>query len=232
MGDCTVAICDDDPRQTAFLHRLTAKWGRARGLALRVAEHPSAEAFLFDCDGCAADILLLDIEMAGMNGIELARRVRENDRRAQIVFITGYTDYLADGYDVEALHYLLKPVEEEKLFSVLDRAVQRLADRSRGLLVESEDGLCRLLLADIRWIEVRGNYATIHAQRDYTIKKPLKELEAQLDDSFFRTGRSFLVNLRFVESVSRTEVLLRGGGTVPLSRGSYDALHRAMIAYF
>nr|WP_300887537.1 LytTR family DNA-binding domain-containing protein [uncultured Acetatifactor sp.] len=77
-----------------------------------------------------------------------------------------------------------------------------------------------------------GNYVTIHAGRDYTLRKPLKDLEPLLDESFFRTGRSFLVNLRFVKEVTRTQVTLTDASTVPLSRRRYDAIHHAIISYF
>lgn len=233
MEDYTVWICDDDPQQAAYLQRLTADWARQRALTLRLAGYPSAEALLFAYDADKrVDILLLDVELPGLNGMDLARQVRQGDRRVQIVFISGYGEYLPDGYEVEALHYLLKPVDTQKLFTVLDRALQRLDACARGLLVDSDEGLCRLELAQIRWLEVQGNYVTIHAGRDYTLKKPLKELEPQLDSSFFRAGRSFLVNLRFVKKVTHTQVTLTDGSTVPLSRGRYDDIHRAMIDYF
>lgn len=175
---------------------------------------------------------MLDIELPGISGMELARRVRQSDRQLQIVFVSGYSDYLADGYEVEALHYLLKPVSAQKLDAVLDRALERLDARGRSLLVESDEGLCRLPLSEIRWLEVMGNYVTIHAGRDYTLRKPLKDLEPLLDESFFRTGRSFLVNLRFVKEVTRTQVTLTDASTVPLSRRRYDAIHHAIISYF
>lgn len=233
MEDCMVWICDDEPQQADFLQRLTADWAQRRMLKLHIAQYHSAETLLFAYDADKrVDILLLDIELPGISGMELARRVRRSDRQLQIVFVSGYSDYLADGYEVEALHYLLKPVSAQKLSAVLDCALERLDARGRTLLVESEEGLCRLPLSEIRWLEVMGNYVTIHAGRDYTLRKPLKELESLLDESFFRTGRSFLVNLRFVKEVTRTHVTLTDASTVPLSRRRYDAIHRAMIVYF
>ncbi len=234
MADYTLAICDDEPRQADWLAELVADWARQRALLLTVERFPSAEAFLFCHEQeKAVDILLLDIEMSGMSGVELARRVRAQDKRVQIVFVTGYADYLADGYEVEALHYLLKPVQPQKLAAVLDRAVQRLADRRRTLLVSAGEETVRLPLHEIGWVEVFGNYVTIHtAQKSYTVKKTLQQVELSLDDSFFRTGRSHLVNLRFVQSISRSQVVLRGGVTLPLARGRYDPIHRALIEYF
>ncbi len=233
MEDCTVWICDDEPQQTGFLQRLTADWAKRRAFKLHITQYHSAEELLFAYDADKrVDILLLDIELPGISGMELARRVRQSDRQLQIVFVSGYSDYLADGYEVEALHYLLKPVSAQKLDAVLDRALERLDARGRSLLVESDEGLCRLPLSEIRWLEVMGNYVTIHAGRDYTLRKPLKDLEPLLDESFFRTGRSFLVNLRFVKEVTRTQVTLTDASTVPLSRRRYDAIHHAIISYF
>lgn len=233
MADYRVCICDDEERAAAYLSKLVTAWGKARAHSVRQTLYPSAEAFLFAAEaGAAADILLLDIEMPGLNGVELARRVRQGDSAVQIIFVTGYMDYIADGYDVEALHYLLKPVDAEKLYAVLDRAAERIGQRRESLLVEADGRIHRLPLHEIRWAEVQGNYTTLHAGQDYTLKRPLKELEARLDDSFFRTGRSYIVNLRFVQDVSRTEVVLTDGSRVPLNRGGFDAIHRAMIAYF
>ena len=233
MEDCTVWICDDEPQQAGFLQRLTADWAKRRAFKLHITQYHSAEELLFAYDADKrVDILLLDIELPGISGMELARRVRQSDRQLQIVFVSGYSDYLADGYEVEALHYLLKPVSAQKLDAVLDRALERLDARGRSLLVGSDEGLCRLPLSEIRWLEVMGNYVTIHAGRDYTLRKPLKDLEPLLDESFFRTGRSFLVNLRFVKEVTRTQVTLTDASTVPLSRRRYDAIHHAIISYF
>ncbi|MDE5823643.1 MAG: LytTR family transcriptional regulator, partial [Lachnospiraceae bacterium] len=84
----------------------------------------------------------------------------------------------------------------------------------------------------IRYLEVQRNYVTIYAEEPYTVKKTLGELEKELDESFFRTGRSFIVNLQFVKKITKSQVFLKDGTQVPLSRGLYEAVNRAMIAYF
>ena len=178
--------------------------------------------------------MFLDIEMKpdGMNGVELAAKLRKNDHAIQIVFVTGYMEYIADGYDVEALHYLLKPVTEAKIDSVLERAIQRLKDREKALFLQTADGSMRVLISEIRYLEVRRNYVTIHAEEAYTVKRTLHELEQELDACFFRTGRSYIVNLRYVRKITKSQVVLKDGAQVPLSRGLYDEINRAMIQYF
>ncbi|MCM1182243.1 MAG: LytTR family DNA-binding domain-containing protein [Roseburia sp.] len=228
-----IAVCDDDPTDAAYITNCIEQWAARQERRVQTECFPSAEAFLFRYEEEKAfDILCLDIEMGAMSGMELAGKLRENDRSVQIIFITGYMEYIADGYDVEALHYLLKPITPEKLGGVLDRAAQRVTDREKALYLQTEGSMVRIPVGEIRYLEVRRNYVTIHGREDYTVKKTLAELEKELDEGFFRTGRSFIVNLRFVRKITKSEVLLKDETAVPLSRGLYDSANRAMIQYF
>ena len=228
------AICDDNPADITYLDTMLKKWADDTNTAIQIKSFPSAEAFLFQYeDNKIYDILLLDIEMGGMSGMELAKKIRQKNRTVQIIFITGYMEYIAEGYDVEALHYLLKPVTETKLRNVLVRAVDKLKHKEKELYFRNTDGsMVRIPLYEIRYLEVRKNYVTIHAKEDYTLKKTLHELEKELDESFFRTGRSFIVNLAFVKKITKTQVYLKDESMVPLSRNLYEAVNRAIIKYF
>ena len=224
------AICDDDARYAQYIGRLALQWGRQTGTPVETESFHSAEAFLFRYEERRDfDVLLLDIEMTGMDGVELARTIREDNDDIQIVFITGYTDYIAEGYEVSALHYLTKPVNEEKLFQVLTRAVGRLRRNEPVLTLELPGETVRLPLGRIRYLEVLHNYVTVHADRDYSVKRPLGELERELDSRFFRVGRSYILNLAYIQRVTRTEAELTTGERVPLPRGQYDKLNRAII---
>lgn len=170
--------------------------------------------------------------MGEMNGVELAKKIRAVNRDIQIIFITGYNDYIVDGYDVEALHYILKPVRKEKLVDVLRRAGEKLRKNKVALLFQLPDGAVRIPLYEIRFIEVRSNYVMIHAKQEVTVKMTLSALEKRLDDSFFRVGRSYIVNMQYIRKINKTEVLLEDGVSVPLSRGYYEALNQAFIQAF
>lgn len=224
------AICDDDQDYARYLEGLAAAWAQGAGTALEVERFPSAQAFLFRWEERRDfDVLLLDIEMDGMDGVKLARAVRRENDDVQIVFVTGYTDYIAEGYEVSALHYLTKPVNEEKLLQVLTRAVGRLKRNEKALTLVLPDQTVRLPLPQVRYLEVVHNYVTVHAGRDYSVKRPLSELEKELDGRFFRVGRSYILNLAFVRRASRTEAELTTGERIPLPRGQYDKLNRAII---
>ncbi len=226
----TIAICDDAEIDRENLGGLVLRWAEASGNRVRVDGFPSAESFLFAyAEKKDYDILLLDIEMGAMDGVTMAKRLRRENDTVQIVFITGYSDYIAEGYDVAALHYLMKPVDEEKLFSVLDRAAERLAKNERVLNLELGGEMARVPIYQIRYAEVLGNYVTVHALTDYTVKMTLGRLEEQLDERFYRVGRSALVNLTQISRVTRSQIVLAGGDTVPLPRGAYEGVNRAII---
>lgn len=133
---------------------------------------------------------------------------------------------------MEALHYLLKPVSQEKIDSVLDRAVERLKTADAVLLVESGGEVLRLPLKEIRFIESNRNYNIIHADNDYEVRGTLSELEAKLDEAFVRVGRSYLVNLHYVRRIGKTELILNTGEKLLVPRGSYKKLNEAFIKYF
>lgn len=226
------AICDDDPAAIEYISGLAREWSGRSGVSLELSTFPSADAFLFCyADKKDFDLLFLDVEMPGMDGVSLAKHLRQENQDVQIVFITGYSDYIAEGYDVAALHYLMKPVRPEKLFSVLDRAAERLRRNERALYLEASGEMVRIPLHEIRWLEVRQNYVTVHARAGYTVKKTLAELEKELDNQFFRVGRSCILNLAYIQRVSRTEALLTDGTAIPLARGVYDKLNRAIIQH-
>lgn len=224
-----ICICDDSSEERIIINALVREWSRRSGTDVSVSEFPTAEAFLFEYEELVPDLVLLDIEMPGMNGVELAKRLRERNKLIQIVFITGFSEYIAEGYEVAALHYLLKPVSPEKLFSTLDRALERQEIDGRKIVFQTSVETVQLLLYEIRYIEVIKNYITIYAKDSYIVKRTLKEIEKELDERFLRVGRSYIVNLHFVSRVTRSEIFLRGGGSVPLPRGAYETVNRAII---
>ena len=201
-----IAICDDSPQDAAFVQNILDRWANERGAELRVEHFPSAESFPFRYEEDKAwDILLLDIEM---DGVSMAKEVRCSNETVQIVFITGYSDYIAEGYEVAALHYLMKPVKEDKLCAVLDRALEKHKQNERCLNLELSGEMVRLPFYEIRYLDVRQNYVTVHAKREYTIKRTLGEFERELDERFCRVGRAMILNLKYVQRVTKTEVHL------------------------
>lgn len=228
--DIQLAICDDSAADRDYVEAMVRRWVQARGAAVEIRQYTSAENFLFRVpDDGGADLLLLDIEMGDMDGVTLAKKLRRDNEAMQIVFITGYSDYIAEGYEVSALHYLMKPVKEEKLFPVLDRAAEKLRKDEKMLYMELPGETVRIPIYAIRYADVQGNYVSVHAERTYTAKMTLRELEGSLDDRFYRVGRSAIVNLSRIARVTRTEIFLSDGSSIPLPRGAYEGVNRAII---
>lgn len=228
-----ITLCDDDPAQTALLEAHCRQWARQRGVSLSTACYHSAEAFLFAWEGDkTADALLLDIEMPGVNGMELARRLRQEQEDLPIVFVTGYPDYMAEGYEVSALQYLLKPIQQEKLFACLDRAL-RAAKTSPPLLVPCGEEVVRLRQEEILFLEAFAHTVQVVATGGtWTTAGGIGRWETQLDaDSFVRPHRSYLVGLRHVRRIGRDDLTLDDGRTIPLSRRRWEAVNRAFIRY-
>lgn len=227
-----IAICDDSMADLDYISSLVTDWSRKSCNTVNIRTFPSAEAFLFDyAENKRYDILLLDIEMNGMDGVSLAKKVRKNNESIQIVFITGYSDYISEGYEVSALHYLMKPVHDEKVFDVLNRAAQKIEKNDHALLLKLSGEMVRIPLYEIRYLDVCQNYVTIHAKLDYTVKRTLGEFETELDDRFFRMGRSVIVNLSCIRRITKTNVYLSDGTVIPLPRGQYEPLNRAIILH-
>ena len=230
MGYC-IALCDDEAAQRDYLAALVRSWAEQAGWEIQLAAFESSEAFLFDHEERKdCDILLLDIEMGEIDGVTLAKRIRKENEMVQIVFVTGYSEYIADGYEVAALHYLMKPVDRDKLFSVLDRAVRKLRKNEQALTLVLPGETVRVPLYEIRYLDVRQNYVTVHGKKEYTLKKSLGEFEPLLDERFFRIGRSCILNLTCIQRVTRTDVYLTDGISLPLPRGMYEPLNRAIIS--
>lgn len=225
-----IAICDDCPADREYVRNMVERWAAACGHTAHVDLFASAESFLFRyAEESDYDILLLDIEMGAMDGVRMAKTLRKTNETVQIIFVTGYSDYISEGYEVAALHYLLKPVKEEKLRSVLDRAVEKLSKNEKILHFDLGGEMVRLPIYRIRYADVSGNYVTVHAQTDVKVKMTLGDLEKQLDDRFYRVGRSCIVNLMCISRVTKAEIKLADGTALPLPRGAYEGVNRAII---
>lgn len=229
-----IAICDDSDVDAEYVSGLVRHWAEQRQADVQASRFPSAESFLFRyAEDKAFDIALLDIEMGAMDGVTLAKRIRRDNETIQLVFITGFPDFLAEGYEVSALHYLMKPVAKEKLFAVLDRAAANLAKTEKRLAVTFDRETAFLPLRQILYIEAQKQYVLIHTEEQtYRRKTTLSDTMGELDEYFFQCQRSFVVNLRHVLRIKSDCVELKNGTQVPISRGMAPKIGKEIIRLF
>jgi len=149
-----IAVCDDEHQQTEYIKSLVSKWADAKNIKVTIDMFESAEKFKSAwSESKTFDILLLDIEMGGQNGVELARDIRRTDEKLVIIFITGFAEYISEGYDVSALHYLMKPIKADKLFEVLDRAARNLTQINKSIMLNINGEIRRVLLQDLTSVD-------------------------------------------------------------------------------
>ena len=231
-----IAICDDEEHLREYIDSLAEKWAALNDINVETETFSSAEKYIKSgIDGGERyDILLLDIQMGGKNGVELARELRENDDKLIIIFITAVPDFIQEGYDLSALHYLIKPVNEDKLMEVLDRAVKQLnLPEGKMLIINVNGETVRIPLREILYIESFAHYIEVAAKPGvFTVKMPAYKLEEQLDNNFIRCHRSYIVNIKHINKITKTDVVLDGGKFLPLSRRMYNGVQEAWIKFF
>lgn len=136
-----IGIIEDEAVHMQILNRYIKNWGVERKENIQIKEYDSAESFLFAWDDEKDfDILFIDIQMKKMDGIKMAKLIRESDNNIALVFTTGVAEYISEGYEVEALHYLIKPIKEEKVVQCLERAAKRKAD-TEYIIFRGGDGV-------------------------------------------------------------------------------------------
>ena len=229
-----VAIVDDSSVDAAFVEEIFNTWATNRQVMVQPERFDSAEMFLFRyAEDKAWDVLLLDIEMGAMDGVSLAKKIRQDNESAQIVFITGYADYISEGYEVAALHYLMKPVNKDKLFAVLDRAIVALQKADRVILLPTNGEVLRIPVSQVQYVEAFSHAVAITTQIDtIQVKMPISKIEKMLGEGFVRCHRSYLVGLKHISRISKSEVILDSGKVLPLSRSAAAIVHKAFISYY
>ena len=233
-------ICDDEKAQLTLLEGYLRQWAGERKYEIEIDLCQSAEQFLFrqGYEG-ESDILLLDIDMPGKSGISLARELREKGENLQIIFVTGLEDYVLEGYDVEAVSYLIKPVKKERLFFCLDKARNRCGREEPALLLQTAGGIVRLKVQDICYLESDAHDTRVHCLgpsgeviRCKTGIHELEELLGKYTGAFFKTHRSYLANLSCVSRITRKEIEMETGERLPIARGRWEALNKAYLEYY
>lgn len=227
----TIALCDDDGEQIRNLRGMIGEWSSDKPFAVNIVGYESAEQFLFEYADNPCDLLLLDIEMRGISGMALAKKLRSAGDLLPIAFITGYSDYMSEGYDVQALHYLLKPVEKERLFAVLDRYVVR-RESSEEILISSSDKTLHISADRIVYVEAFGRRTQLRLSDGSVLDCEMPIGRFVGIRGLIRCHRSYLVHLRHIRAISKMAVFLDGGGEIPLSRRLYKDVNDRFIEFY
>ncbi len=226
-----IAICDDEPAVCQIMSRKVEDYMHV------LKEHCEIKCFISATQllktSCSHDLFLLDIQMPEQDGITLAKKIRESQNRSIIIFITALSESVYDAFEVEALDYICKPIDESRLQKALNRAVTKIKEnKNNSLFIQTMSWCKSVKLEDIYYCEVKNRKIYLHTKNgviEYYCK--LEELEKQLDYRFVRCHRSYLVNLNYLLEYSAREITLENGERVPASRLRHQEFMDAMMLY-
>lgn len=178
------------------------------------------------------DLVFLDIEMPGIDGITLAKRLRAISENVHIVFLTSHIEYALEGYEVNALRYLVKPVDMNKLNEVL-KYVQDKKNNSRQIMIREEGEDIVIDISDIIYMEsMDKNVRIVTSKREYVTRYNISDYEEELKNSgFLRIHRGYLISLSKVKKIVKNDVVMDGDISLPISRSNLKALKDALYAY-
>ncbi len=227
-----VAIVEDDAAEQARIREYLAWLSQRENIPLEAEHFASGLAFVMS--GMKGfDIVLMDIDMPGMNGMETARALRKVDAAVILIFVTNMAQFAISGYEVDATDFILKPVNKYSFAIKIKRAVARTAKKNDDTLRIKRDGTLYLVpLSSIQYLEVTGHYVVYHtAQGDFTEYTTLKAAQSRISRPYFaQCSQNFLINLKYLTAVSR-ETAMVDGKEIPVSRKMRPAFLNAVTDF-
>lgn len=227
-----LAVCDDEKVFRSDLRKILSTELELCGIDYHIEEFASGEELVSGLEKQDCQILFLDIEMKGLDGVSAARKLRESKRQMEIIFVTSYADFVFQGYEVRALNYILKPYEPEKIAAVLHTALEALdIEAEKYYVIDQKGGSIRVPLSSVKYFS--SDRRTVHAvttDEEYTFYEKLSELESQLPDTFVRIHNRYLVHMKYLEAVRQNTAVV-GGEVLPVSRSCKSDLSIAFAKY-
>ena len=226
-----LAICDDEISHVSQVTRILTAYRQKKMTGLAWTCFSSGFALLAALEhGEFFDAVILDIYMDDMNGMEVAKQIRAMNSSIHIVFLTSTPLFAVESYAVEATDYLLKPVDEEKLFRSMDRLLGRLENSAgQGITVRDTEGrITKVIWNQLLYLEAMGHYVVLH-HANGTSTKTLMAFSSLLEPllsqgDFVQSHRSYVVNLRYVHRIGKHELVMLNGEQIPLPKSRYQQI--------
>lgn len=230
-----IAICDDEICFVQELRALLTQWSAKNALSLTLYQYSNGDDLLTALQTTSIDLVFLDIIMSLLNGMDTARELRNAGITVPIIFLTSSREFALESYEVKAFNYLLKPVNNQKLFSVLNEFLKSFESSAETFTAHTADGFCKITLNDVDYLEAQNKQVLV-CLSDGTILK-IRELFSKCEGvftpekGFFKCHRSYIINLSHVKQFTRTMITTGISSSVPISRNSYSAFKDAYFAY-
>lgn len=228
-----IAICDDMPEFLDSTKRCIQLWpNKPDGLTVDTFE--DADSLITAHTANPFDIILLDVIMPLLGGIEAAGEIRQQDRTVKIVFLTSSTDYAVDSYRVKANDYLLKPLDTQLLHGCLDELWEDIQKTTKRILIKGKNAVHQVALQNIEYIESDNKCINFALADGTTITSPTPlysyEDKLLLSDGFFKCSRSYIINIYRIDFFTPKEVRMRSGYRIPIARSCQKEFEAAYFA--
>lgn len=227
-----IAICDDEKSMTDKLEKMVSAFFRRKNKEIAIAKFSCGEELLnYDKP---IDILFLDIQMDGIDGMETARKLRERKFRGFLIFITVLKEMVFQSFEVQAYDYLVKPIEKSHFEATMERLFASMQNVSAANLLIQKGHESRIIsLEDIVFCEIIDRKIYLHLTSSEVVDfyERIEKLESRLDDRFFRCHRSFLINLKYLKSYKNGTAYMEGGKEIPVSRLRMKEFSSVILQY-
>ena len=230
-----IAICDDEICFGQELRALLTHWAARNDLSLTLYQYTNGDDLLTALQATSMDLIFLDIIMPLLNGMDTARELRNAGITVPVIFLTSSKEFALESYEVKALNYLLKPINNQKLFSVLDEFLKSFEASAETFTAHTADGFCKITLNDVDYLEAQNKQVLVYLSDGSILK--IRELFSKCEGvftpekGFFKCHRSYIVNLSHVKQFTRTLITTGISSSVPISRNSYSAFKDAYFSY-
>lgn len=229
-----IAVCDDEPIFLTQISEMTIDILSSMGKSCEIRKYSSASELMsiLQKDSWTYDILILDIMLGEINGVNFTEYLRVSGNNTPVIFISSSNKFVFDAYSAEPVGYILKPVSRQKLSEALSRAIRHLAPRS--VIIDTPSTTVSFHIRDITFIEVINKELLIHLQ-DGSVTRIYKTLssvrEILPDDVFVQCHRCYIVSLYAIRSIRRFEITLKNHETIPVSKYSYKNVQEQLQQY-
>lgn len=221
-----IAIIEDEKLYSDQLIKLLQTYSKKTHFILNISSFKSGEKF-FQHD-IRFDIVFLDIELPGMNGMEIAKKLRAERYNGEIIFLTNHADYVFQGYDVRALHYLLKPVGYEAIHKCMQFFHGNRAEES--FTFKTGNVYMKVPFYNILYFSSCNHYIEVYTKHDkYSFKGNLKDIAVNVPSNFKQCHRSLIVNINYIESITGKEIFLCNGERLPISNTFVESIRKSIV---
>lgn len=230
-----IGICDDEKCFIEGTRHLVEEWAKKHNIFVSIYEFTNGDDLISSHQKNCMDLIILDVIMPLFNGIDTAKELRIHDQNVPVIFLTSSREYAVDSYDVHAFYYLMKPLKKDQFFKVMDEFLSSFNKKKETFLAKIPGGNCNITLDETVCLEAQNKEVIVYLANGTQLN--IKELFSDCagifttEKGFFKCHRSYIVNMKYIEQFTKTQLVTKNGMHVPVSRNNYAAFKKTYFSY-